>query len=331
MKNYQYFFLLIFTILLTAKLPAQHGLKAEYYDGTDFDRLVATRTDDKIDMYWNDTPPVKGIDPHKCSIRWTGRLRPPETGTYTFSARVDDGIRVWVGGKIVIDDWGLNDVGVFKGEVKMEAGKFYDLKVEYFNALIEGEITLLWNIPDRDESWFSHWWGDEAEVIEPVYFFQPKGSLPEPMVERQPVREEEKPESAPKKRSAPKPEPVAPQKEVANTETIRKYTPKNIQFEQAKAAILPESYTELEELAGFLKRQPHLKVTVEGHTDNVGDAYKNVLLSQQRADAVAAYLIETGVREDRIEARGYGGARPLVKSDGRKYHPENRRVAFIIE
>ena len=72
-------------------------------------------------------------------------------------------------------------------------------------------------------------------------------------------------------------------------------------------------------------------VTVEGHTDNVGDAYKNILLSQDRADAVVKYLIEKGVNEDRLTAKGYGGTQPLAKSDGRKYHPENRRVEFVIK
>ncbi len=79
-------------------LAAQQGLKAEYFNGTNFNEKVATQTDRMIDLSWNDEPPVPGLDPHYCSIRWTGRLTAPETGTYTFSARVDDGIRVWVGG-----------------------------------------------------------------------------------------------------------------------------------------------------------------------------------------------------------------------------------------
>jgi outer membrane protein OmpA-like peptidoglycan-associated protein len=302
--------------------------------------LVATRIDKQIDLYWNNTPPVKGMDPHECSIRWTGRLKAPQTGTYKFSARVDDGIRVWVGNEKVIDDWQLNDVGIFSGEVKMEAGKFYDLKVEYFNALVEGEITLLWHIPEEDESWFDSWFADNAEVIGPEFYFQPKESIAVRM-EEPPVREEKKvnesrppavrqsPASAPSKKPTPKP--ASPKEEVATAVTIQKYIPETIQFERAKTDILPESFPDLDELANFLLRHPNLKVTVEGHTDYVGDAYKNVILSQDRADAVAAYLLEKGVREDRISAKGYGGLRPLAKNDGRKYHPENRRVAFIIE
>ena len=234
--------LVCFTICILCSLSpflavSQNGLKAEFYDGTNFNRLATVRMVEKIDMYWNNTPPVPGIDPHECSIRWTGRLKAPASGTYQFHARVDDGIRVWVGDEKVIDNWGLNDVGIFSGEVEMEAGKMYDLKVEYFNALIEGEITLLWNIPRKEKSWFDRWFTNEAEVIEAAYYFLPKESVPA-IVETQPVQRELKPETAkptakptvdPPKKSTPKPsEPI---KEMANTETIKKYTPENIQFE----------------------------------------------------------------------------------------------------
>jgi outer membrane protein OmpA-like peptidoglycan-associated protein len=329
MKNLSIFLYVVSFLFASICITAQNGLLAEYFDGTNFNHKVATRIDDKIDMYWNNRPPVDGIDPHECSIRWTGRLQSPKTGTYTFSARVDDGIRVWVGGVKVIDDWGLNDVGIFSGEVKMEAGKMYDLKVEYFNALVEGEITLLWEIPKEEETnWLNRWLSEARPVvIESEYFYQPV--LLQPLINKSSeVAEKPKPVANPKPAVKPT---LAPEKEMATVETIQKYTPENIQFERAKADILSESFPDLNELADFLNRHTHLKVTIEGHTDYVGDAYKNVILSQDRADAVAAYLIEKGVAEDRLEAKGYGGSRPLAKSDGRKYHPENRRVAFIIE
>jgi len=74
-------------MLGTMNLWSQNGLKADYFDGKDFNRYVTTNFVDNIDFYWNKTPPVEGINPHVCSIRFTGRLTPPETGEYTFSAR----------------------------------------------------------------------------------------------------------------------------------------------------------------------------------------------------------------------------------------------------
>ena len=58
---------------------------------------------------------------------------------------------------------------------------------------------------------------------------------------------------------------------------------------------------------------------------------KNLRLSEKKAYAVAAYLVKKGVSAKQLSAKGFGGTMPLVHSDGKQYHPENRRVAFIFE
>ena len=58
---------------------------------------------------------------------------------------------------------------------------------------------------------------------------------------------------------------------------------------------------------------------------------KNLKLSERRAYAVAAYLVKKGVQAEQLSAKGYGGTRPLVQSKDKKYNPQNRRVAFIVE
>ena len=113
--------------------------------------------------------------------------------------------------------------------------------------------------------------------------------------------------------------------------TIEQYIPKNVQFEQAKTEILPASFTELDKLAEFLNKNQQHKIKIEGHTDNVGNAEKNPQPSHSRARAVAAYLIKKGVHYERLSAEGFGGTRPLIKSEGKTYSPENRRVEFIVE
>jgi outer membrane protein OmpA-like peptidoglycan-associated protein len=316
------FFLLL---LFWLKTSAQQGLKAEYFNGTDFNEKIAERIDANIDFYWDETPPFPGMDPHVCSVRWTGRLKSPETGTYTFTARVDDGIRVWVGGVQVIDAWDLHDVGHFAGDVKMEAGKEYEIRVEYFNALIEAEVRLLWKLPSMKSSYGS-WLDDQPVVIESRYFRHIAPPVPaKPPAEKAPAA---KPNPPVVEKS--KPKPAAPPK-IVHADTLQKYIPKNVMFEQGKSKLLPASHRELDNLAAFLLRNPTYSLSIEGHTDTPGDALKNWELSENRAHAVAAYLVEKGVKAERIEARGYGSTRPLVKSDGRKYHPENRRVEFIIK
>ena len=71
----------------------------------------------------------------------------PETGEFTFSASYDDGIRVWVNEIQIIDNWQLNNMAHSKGNFNMEKGVYYDLKIEYFNAMAEAEITLFWELP----------------------------------------------------------------------------------------------------------------------------------------------------------------------------------------
>lgn len=314
-------------VLVSCSLFAQNGLKAEYYDGINFYRQVGTKIETEIDYYWENYPPFEGMDPNECSIRWTGRLMSPKTEDITFVALFDDGLRVWLGGDLIIDNWGFNDVGQARRTIKMKKGEYYDIKIEYFNALYEGELKFYWLFPKPDDlSWYeSFFYVEKPEIVPAQYFFQP---VKEEVAE---VEIEEIAPPKPKKIPAKKKLTIQPQVKLIEEKKIENYIPQNVQFERAKTEILPESFAELDRLADFLIKNPHHKIKIEGHTDNVGDAEKNVQLSHSRARAVAAYLIKKGVHHERLSAEGFGGSRPLIKSEGKKYHPENRRVEFIVE
>ena len=339
MKNLLSIYVLL--VLGAIHLSAQEGLKAEYFNGTEFNQYVATNFVDHIDFYWNQTPPVEGINPHKCSIRYTGRLKSPQTGSYSFSARVDDGIRVWVGETLIINNWQLNDVGYSEGTIEMKADQFYDIKIEYFNALNEAELRLLWKIPNNDDrSWLDNWWyGDEPQVVPTQYFAPPLEKevkvIPDPkpklIVQAKP---QVKPKTKPQAKTQPKivsQEPLSVPKKRKVLDTLQRYIPKSVEFDRAASEILPVSFPELDKLAEFLVKNPTRKIRIEGHTDNIGDMDKNVQLSERRAYAVAAYLVKKGGNPNQLSAKGFGGTMPLVRSKNKKYHPENRRVAFIIE
>jgi outer membrane protein OmpA-like peptidoglycan-associated protein len=104
-----------------------------------------------------------------------------------------------------------------------------------------------------------------------------------------------------------------------------------IQFALDSAVILPDSFGILTEIADTMIRHPEIKrVEVQGHTDNSGTPEHNKLLSEQRAEAVVAWLTQHGVGGDRLVSRGYGQDKPLVPNVTAANRAQNRRVQFII-
>lgn len=174
--------------LLSAQIMAQQaekvGLKGEYYNGTNFEHKVLTRIDPQLNFTWKVKSPADGVDKSYYSVRWTGKLLAPVSGKYTFNAKVDDGIRIWVGNRKVMDVWKLNDSGKFTGSIELVAGQVYDLRVDYFNDLLGGVIELYWVRPDAEKPFLK--FGEPiGELISARYFRQaapPVVKLPKPAV-----------------------------------------------------------------------------------------------------------------------------------------------------
>jgi outer membrane protein OmpA-like peptidoglycan-associated protein len=104
-----------------------------------------------------------------------------------------------------------------------------------------------------------------------------------------------------------------------------------IQFALDSAVILPESNGLMTEIADTLIKNPRIaRIEVQGHTDNTGTNEHNMILSEQRANAVRDWLTSHGVGPDRLVARGYGQDKPLVPNVTPAMKAKNRRVQFII-
>lgn len=99
-----------------------------------------------------------------------------------------------------------------------------------------------------------------------------------------------------------------------------------IKFETNKWDLKPESSTILDEIVEGLFAAPNLHVEIQGHSDNIGNRAYNIELSQKRAQAVMAYLIDNGIATARLTVKGYGPDRPLVGNDTRQGRRNNRRV-----
>ena len=104
-----------------------------------------------------------------------------------------------------------------------------------------------------------------------------------------------------------------------------------VQFETGKAALLPASFPLLDEIVKVMKDNPQLElVEVDGHTDSTGSADFNRKLSQQRAESVMKYLTGKGIKQARLEAKGFGPDKPIADNESDAGREANRRVEFNI-
>jgi beta-glucosidase len=109
------------------------GLFAEYFNNLELQGEPAlARVDEAVDFDWGDGPPAEGVGKDGFSVRWTGRLRVPRTGEYDLAVRSDDGARLWVDGGIVIDDWTDHAPATRSSRARLEAGRGYDIRLEYY-------------------------------------------------------------------------------------------------------------------------------------------------------------------------------------------------------
>ncbi len=101
-------------------------------------------------------------------------------------------------------------------------------------------------------------------------------------------------------------------------------------FELGKSYITPESFGELNQLVILLEQRPQMQIQLEGHTDYRGGRRTNMVLSQERVDAVKNYLVEKGINTRRIKTKAYGGTRPIIKEETLEASELNRRVEVRI-
>lgn len=329
----------IIAFMLYATLSiAQDGLIGEYYNGTNFEQKVLTRNDAKIDFDWRHTSPKKGVVNYTYySVRWTGKLLAPETGKFLFSATFDDGIRLWVNDVPLINAWDLHDMGDFSNNITLEKDKLYTIKVEYFNAMREGEIKLLWQLPSQiNGTTYSY---NNFQPISNTYFYQPKTELTPPA---KPVVVASKTPIAPKTTppTVIKPKPTTPSvfkaKETEKTTSAFEKIDNNLDTKQvffirSVNKMTDNSIERLDNVVDFLKKNQAAKVALNGHTDVMGDAQKNIELSINRAKGVADYLISKGIVESRIAYQGFGGTKPFIADPKTEEERAlNRRVEFVI-
>lgn len=129
-------------------LPGLNGLTGMYYTNVDLSGPpVLQRVDPTVNFDWNNVGPDPAVGQTGFSVRWTGFVQPPTTGTYTFYAVADDGVRLWVNGTKLVDGWIPQSPTEYSGSLPLTAGHKYPVKMEYFQAYGGAVAQLLWSGP----------------------------------------------------------------------------------------------------------------------------------------------------------------------------------------
>jgi OmpA-OmpF porin, OOP family len=108
------------------------------------------------------------------------------------------------------------------------------------------------------------------------------------------------------------------------------FAAKSILFATGSAKLLPKSFKSLNEVAKIISDNPGIKLSIDGHTDNTGNAEKNMALSQSRSDAVKAYLVSKGAADDALTATGHGSEEPVADNKTAAGRAKNRRVELKL-
>ena len=125
------------------------GLKGDYFLGQTLSTLKLSRPDAAVNFNWNSVAPDPSLPFTNYSVRWTGQVQPLYSETYTFTTTSDDGIRVWVNGQQLINNWTDHAPVDNSGNIALVAGQKYDIKVEFYQNAGGAVAQLYWSSPSQ--------------------------------------------------------------------------------------------------------------------------------------------------------------------------------------
>ena len=127
------------------------GFSVRYFTGEHFNKFVRSSREAVINHDWGKTPP-KGLPHDHYSVRWTGFIEAPETGTYNFRTTADDGVRLFVDDHAVIDNWAVHPPTLNVAKISLKAHTRHKFRVEYFQAGGGAEMRLTCGIQQPTNS-----------------------------------------------------------------------------------------------------------------------------------------------------------------------------------
>ena len=141
------------TVVVAAPGGSGTGLLAQYFNdagsGVYFTALVLTRTDPVVDFDWASAAPDPTVQADNFSVRWSGQIKAPVTGTYTFTTASDDGVRLYVNGQLLIDNWTDHAVAQNTATIALVADQKYDIRMEFYDHGQLATARLSWAYPGQ--------------------------------------------------------------------------------------------------------------------------------------------------------------------------------------
>jgi beta-glucosidase len=143
----------IYKLVPATALGAENrqGLQAEYFNNRNLAGApIHKRMDAGVNSNWTSGEKIAGLPETDFSIRWTGSLTPEVSGAHFLAVRGDDGYRLWLDDKLIIDNWSLHAAQTRQTRVSLEAGRSYKIRLEYFQGGGGAEVSLQWGTPAED-------------------------------------------------------------------------------------------------------------------------------------------------------------------------------------
>jgi hypothetical protein len=138
----------IFGIFPTNTPVITNGLVGAYFSNqlmTFTNPPTLVRTDAMVNFDWTSGSPDPGISTNSFTVLWTGAVQPQFSETYTFYTATDDGVRLWVNGQLLIDQWVNQAATEWSGTIALSAGQNYPVTMEYFENSGDASAQLSWS------------------------------------------------------------------------------------------------------------------------------------------------------------------------------------------
>lgn len=133
------------------------GLRGEYFQNEDLTGSVLVRVDPRVYFDWGTGGPAAGIDLDTFSVRWTGKITPRFSETYQITVATDDGVRLWIDGAPVVNEWLGRPYTESTAAVSLIANRAHDIVIEYYDQWSWATAHLFWQSPSQPREIVPAW------------------------------------------------------------------------------------------------------------------------------------------------------------------------------